>query len=493
MKRRFVGRKGAVVGGKESLAAISGEMAEPMRKALDATDAGDLLTALKYFGDCAAIDPLNKAVLYFGSDAAQRAYFNLKHQDPPPTPEQVAGWRSAALALTQAAAEADPEDPVPSHNVGRFIQDDGDDAGSIPWYRDALALDNTLVESYGNLGTALYTMGDTKGAELAWSKCVAFDAKNASGRLAQAYVWLRREQWTEGWTALNARWADASFMANYGRKDIHGKMWTGQPLTKKQALLVHGEQGLGDHVQFARYIRTLQQVDIPIAAIETRAPLKTWMEACFPTIPIVLRDGEAPPFYTHHAPMISLPGILHESAPIGPIAPPALIRTRTTLPTTGKVRVGIVWYGTAGNQADAIRSLPSEALAGLADLAGIEWVPLQFDPHGMAELTAKAWLGASVADAPVYTDVLGLGQAMLDCDAVVSVDTLACHVAGSVGIPTFVLHRFNREWRWNQHNTRTPWYASHTLVTQPAPNDWAGCIAACRTQLEAWVATKDAV
>ena len=66
MKRRFVGRKGAIVGGKESLAAISGEMAEPMRKALEATDAGDLLTALKYFGDCAAIDPLNKAVLYFG-------------------------------------------------------------------------------------------------------------------------------------------------------------------------------------------------------------------------------------------------------------------------------------------------------------------------------------------------------------------------------------------------------------------------------------------
>lgn len=370
MARRF--RQAAVgkvkhLTGLAAMRALNPALATPLERALRALEEKDLPAALRHFGDCAEIDPTNKAVLHFGAEAVQRAYLNLRHQDPQPPADKLRQWRDIALTITRANFEAYPTDSVACHNVGKFIQDDGDEAGSIPWYRHAIQLKRDQVETWGNLGTALYGIGEVAEAERCWGKCVAFAAENASGALAQSYIWLRRGDFARGWPAMNARWQDHTFHSTYGRDDLSGTPWTGQPLRKGHRLLVHGEQGLGDHVQFARYVPMLRERGLRIAAIETRPPLVRWFEAAMPGVPVVARDQPLPS-YTHHVTLMSLPGILGVTdATCPPLAPP-VARATSGAPR----RIGLTWFGTVGNPNDEVRSIPHAALAPLADIPGVK-------------------------------------------------------------------------------------------------------------------------
>jgi hypothetical protein len=462
---------------------------------LDAVKANDLVQALHHFGVCAEIDPTNKAVLYFGSDAAQRAYFSLRYTDPPAPEDKIGLWRHCALTLTVACHEAAPTDPVAAHNVGRFLDDDGEPSAAVEWYRRALALDRAQVESWGNLGTSLYTLGQVEEAERCWGKAIAFDANKASASVAQAYIWLRRGDYLRGWKALNQRWDDPTFASSYGRPDLPGKPWTGQPFRKGDTLLLHGEQGLGDHVMFARYARAAIDRGWPVVALETRPALTRWMEASLPGLKIVARgSGAYPHAVTYHVPLMSLPGLLGGDDlpdPMGPLthAPrPMTEWSSATEPPgcgySGTRRVGLVWKGTSGNPVDRLRSIPDELLGQLADIPGVTWVPLQYDPTGTSDLVARAWLGKSVEPSPVYPDVLGLAEAMAGLDMVVAVDTLGLHVAGSIGVPTLALHRFNLEWRWGQSPAFAPWYPSVTHLVQPAPGDWGPVLSQVRQCIE---------
>lgn len=473
--------------------AVSPQLAKPLQAALDAVQANDLVLALRYFGECAAIDPLNKAVLYFGSDAAQRAYFSLRYREDAESPEKLDQWRHAAFTLTAACHEADPADPVAVHNTGRFLDDDGQHEAAISWYRKALELKRSQVASWGNLGTCLYTLGKTEEAEVAWSRAVAFDAENPADRMTQGFIWLRRGDYLRGWPALNARWEDQTFNDQYGRKDLLGKPWTGQPLKKTDRLLVHGEQGLGDHVQFARYVPELIARGFKVAGLETRGPLKRWFEAALPGLPIVVRDKEKLPKYTHHVPMMSLPGLLGLEEIPPPLAHVDIgkqcidnalnLEERRKQDGSSTLRIGLIWKGTAGNPVDDKRSIPDDQLQHLADIPGVTWVPLQYDPTGTADMTARSWLGANVEPTPTYTDVLALAEIMAGLDAVVAVDTLGAHVAGSLGVPLYLLHRHNREWRWQQYSEATAWYPSAVQLTQPAPGDWETVLQDVRRRL----------
>lgn len=471
------------VEGPEALHVLNPELAAPLQLALEAVQADDLMRAMRHFARCAEIDPENQAVLYFGSEAAQKAYFARKFGEPPMPPDLLQRWRDAAFTLTLACSEARPGDAVAMHNVGRFLDDELAPAHAVSWYRKALAIDREQVESWANLGTCLYTLGQIEEAERCWSKALAFEARNASGSMSQGYIWLRRGDFLRGWQALNHRWLDPQFQSNYGRKDLGGTAWTGQPLTKKDRLFLHGEQGLGDHVQFARYVVPLMARGVKVVGLETRAPLKRWFEEALADTPIVVyvKDVDTLPGFTHHAPLMSLPGLMGMEEIPPPLAP--ILWTAPNTLTPRPKRVGLIWKGATGNAIDAIRSIPDDLLGQLADIPGVMWVPLQYDPSGNADLTARAWLGKNVEASPVYPDVYALAQVLAGLDRVVTVDTLGLHVAGSLGVPTLALHRFSPEWRWGQEPAWTAWYPSVQHVVQPAPGDWAGVLTRVRTAL----------
>ena len=479
----------SVVGTQRWREMVPPALQKPLAKALHAMEENRLGEALIAFGECWNIDPTSRPVVIFGGDAAARGYFARKASAPddPNLPQ----YYQMALDLMSAASEWDPGDAVAKHNLGRFLQDAGHDQAAIAHYRHALLLDRTQVETWGNLGTALYQQGHVEEAWRNWREATRLTTDKASGRLSQAYIWLRQGEYEQGWVAYNERWHDLAFSQGYGRGDLgEAKHWTGQPLNKKKArLLVHGEQGLGDHVQFARYVPQLIAQGYTVVGLETRAILKRWMEASLPDVPVFARDVDPLPDYTHHVSTLDLPGLLGTTLEtIPPVAAPALL--------TGKLfegirwgwdknfRVGIAWHGAAGNPADGQRSIPVECLGALADIPNVTWVNLQFgDGDAMA---ARAWLGQNVVDGTEgCQDVLDTAAVMRGCDLIVTVDTLTAHLAGALGIPAWVLHRFCREWRWLDQGESCPWYPSVRSLTVPAPNDWPSLLKRVRAEIEA--------
>ena len=475
------------VGTKHWKQAVPKHLAAPLKKALDASEAGNVGEALKWFGICAnkcegLNDPHIRPILYFGSQAASTAYFGLRGAGQEVPQAHLDQWKWCAKSLIEACWQVCPTDPVAAHNYGRFLHDCDDWEAAMGMYRMALQLKPEQVESWGNLGTAYANLGDRDAAARCWMKCTAFEPENPSGALAQAYVWLRNGDYVKGWKAWEHRWQDAEFGAGYGRKELTGIRWTGQPLKATDTLYVHGEQGLGDHVMFARYVPLLIERGITVVALETRPSLVRWMEDALPGVPIIARRDGADhiPEHTHHVSSMSLPYLLGSTtATVPQPVAPSLSRER---PAAARKRIALAWCGATGNPADNVRSVSAHDLQVLAGL-DVEWVNVQFTPD--SDMILRSWLGTDTIDATATCkDVRDTAQVLVDCDLVVTVDTLTAHLAGSLGVPTIALHRFDREWRWFEAEPeRSIWYPSHQQWTQELPYDWASLLQRVRAEL----------
>lgn len=459
-------------------------LATPLAKAIRAFENNQSAEACRWFGECTQLCrnwAEAKPIFYFGGQAAEQEFFRIKgHRPHDPLLNE---WRAITESILRAAIECAPNDPVLLHRLGRFLHDLGDVDESEHLYWQAIKYDPTQVETYGNLGQLLYERGDEDRAWRMWRKALDLPGEKASARIAQSYIWLRLGMYKEGWAAFNDRWKDLMFVAGYGRKDLDakGQHWLGEKLPRRHSLLLHGEQGLGDHVQFARYAKVLAE-KYNVVGLETRGILKRWMEACDLGMPIYERDKDELPKFTHHTSTMSLPGILNCEIP-APVAPWEPHVDELSPYARGYYRVGIAWEGAKGNMADRLRSIPSEQLAHLAGIPNVEWVNLVFDPT--APMTARAWLGASDGTWGC-ADTLDTAAVMRGLDLIVTVDTLTAHLAGTLGVPTIVLHRYCREWRWlddSVSGTSCPWYPSVESWTQPNPGDWTGLLQRVRERL----------
>jgi hypothetical protein len=179
--------------------------------------------------------------------------------------------------------------------------------------------------------------------------------------------------------------------------------------------------------------------------------------------------------------MMDLPHLLGAEIPT-PVCPSV---TPKHLVTDGTKAIGIAWEGAKGNPADGIRSIPTEHLGILADIPNVTWVSLQFTEG--AGIYAKAWLGKRVIDAAAEpADTLDTAQVMKGLDHVITVDTLTAHLAGSLNVPTTILHRFCREWRWGEYGEDCSWYPSAQSWTVPQPNAWPDLLHKVRAHLTAF-------
>lgn len=487
-------RASSAVGSPAWKRSIPKHLRRDLATALAALDDNRLGEAMIAFGACcdAAMaahpgatepPPEIRPVLYFGAQGAKAAYFQLRGERPD-SPE-LDQWRQCAEDLTMAHMEMSPADAVAAHNAATFLQDLGRDADALTLYRRAASLDAGLSETWGNMGTLYYQLGDVARAWGCWDQCLRTPTTGGMAAVNQAYIHLRKGEYAEGWAKYNQRWQDIEFVRGYGRRDLsERKHWIGGTLPKSHRLYLHGEQGLGDHIQFARYVPVLQSMGYRIVGLETRSVLRRWMEASYPDVPIYVRDEEPPPAFSHHCSTMDLPGILGttmETIPhlVRPIPEPM----RRVYVSASERRIGIAWQGATGNPSDSQRSIPADQLWHLADIPGVTWVSLQFGDNGA--MVARSWLNAQDGTKGC-ADALDTAAVMRGLDLVVTVDTATAHMAGTLGVPTLLLHRFCREWRWGDITVtgeRCPWYPSVRSLTQSRPSDWEELLLRVRAEL----------
>jgi tetratricopeptide (TPR) repeat protein len=343
---------------------------------------------------------------------------------------------------------------------------------------EALAVDPNCAFSHNTRGIVLQRTGRPDLAAYAYREAIRLDPEtlDAPSNLGMALLLLG--DYAQGWRLYEKRWRNSHLKCD--QRAFDQPVWNGDRDPRR--LLIHAEQGLGDTLQFCRYLPLIDPRHEIV--FEVQAPLVDLMRQ-LPGVGAVVARGEPLPDFDAHCPIMSLPLIFEthldsipNQTPYLKADPAKVVKWAKRLEATQGLRVGLVWAG--GRSTDKPESHPLNrrrnislgALAPLAQARGVSFVSLQKDPPASEACAPPPGMTLLdfTDDLHDFTDTAALVETL---DLVISVDTAVAHLAGAMGKPVWLLNRFDTCWRWLMNRDDSPWYPTLRLFRQPAPDDWA--------------------
>ena len=253
--------------------------------------------------------------------------------------------------------------------------------------------------------------------------------------------------------------------------NVKGRLWRGEELGGR-SILLRGEQGLGDTIQFSRYAAVLAERGAEVV-VYCQEPLAGLLER-LKGVSRVMALKEPQPVTDWVCPVLNVPGILKTGIDTIPDECPYLTprpKAGRLLPPSDKFRIAVAWTGNPHHRKNRRRSCRLDDFGVLVEVPGTEFVSLQ--PGRQAEeLRASSWQGL-IHDASDRTPTIeATADALQEVDLVITVDTMLAHLAGALGRPVWTLLASAPDWRWMLDREDTPWYPSMALFRQPRPGDW---------------------
>jgi tetratricopeptide (TPR) repeat protein len=369
-----------------------------------------------------------------------------------------AGHAEQAIALLQQAIAREGGNARLHNALGWNWLQSGAPAAAIPHFRRALLLDPAMLKAGMNLAIALLITGD----------------------------WRRGWDWYE----TRLRLPRAQRLPGYALQ----QRWQGENLAGRSILLYNNEQGLGDVIQFVRFV---PDVAARAATVVLTVPPELLPVLCtsMPENVTVIGPAGRLPQCDFFAALGSLPLLLDvgaeelaRGAPYLRVDPGKQREWNDyfAADARGLPRVGFVWAGAAQNSGDARRSCSVRALAPLFALGGIRGYSLQTGPRAREVARAKV-AGLVPLDDRIldFSDTLAI---LANLDLLVSVDTAAAHAAGAIGAPVINMLPFMYDWRWGFAGETTIWYSSMRLFRQDRDRRWEPVMARVATELKALAA-----
>jgi tetratricopeptide (TPR) repeat protein len=372
-------------------------------------------------------------------------------------------------------------------NLGAALMEQGKVHEAIAACRRAIAINADMVVAHFNLATAFKSLSLLDEAAAAFRQAITLRPDFAEGHFSLAQVLLLQGDLDAGWHEYEWRWK----LKDYAwLRQIHGEFaqpaWAGEDLAGK-TILIYCEQGMGDAIQFARYLPMVQRRGGKVI-FAVHGPLMRLFEEV-EALTVVPLDRPFPHFDVYY-PLLSLPRIFGtrlDSIPTGLAyihAVPAEVAVWRDRIVTDKLRVGVVWAGNPTQTGDHLRSPRLAAMAPIFEVAGVQFVSLQVGP-GRDDLALLSLpedvidLGSAIKDfADTAAIVAGLDLLITSC-------TAPLHLAGALNIPTWALIPFAPHFAWLTGRADSPWYPSLRLYRQDAPgSDWSGPVGRIIADLE---------
>jgi hypothetical protein len=377
----------------------------------------------------------------------------------------------AAQAVT-AALRFMPRDAEANLNLGNALDALDRLPDALQSVERAIALNPKLVPAHVNRGNILQRLGRHREALQAYDQAIALNPRDLDANWNRAMCHLLLGDYEAGWAGYEWRWRLEARKAQAAR--FAQPLWLGQETLEGRTILLHSEQGFGDVIQFARYVRKVAERGGRVV-FEAFPPLAPLMAGLAGVDRLVQRGDPLPPFDLH-CPLLSLPLALGEPEPMaltGPYLQADPERTRAWAERLGPergLRVGLVGSGSRTHRKDALRSIPFETLAAHLP-AGPEYHLLQKDLREADRAALAVRPDVAVWDEALedFGDTAALCELM---DVVVSVDTSVAHLAGALGRPVWVLLPVEPDWRWGLERETSPWYPQMRLYRQTALRDW---------------------
>jgi Tfp pilus assembly protein PilF len=341
--------------------------------------------------------------------------------------------------------------------------------------REAVRLAPALARNFVNLAKVLVDRGERDDAVACFLNALVRETENPEAHLGIGQILLAEGEFRPGW--IEYAWRNELDQAKGLMPRMVTPVWSGMRLPRDRVLLV-GDQGFGDSIQFARYIPLVAERcgEVVVGCSPELAPLLGTIAG----VTSVHTRWDEIPRHLAHSLLSSLPGILGtelHSIPcsIPYMKPDATLRAvwaERLLPLrqSGKRLVGLVWAGRPTHPNDGRRSLPLEALAPLAKVDGVQLISLQKpvlprDAAQFAALGLTDW-SAQLSD---FSQTLAL---VAELDLVITIDSAVAHLAGAAGRPVWVMMPTPADWRWMHARSDSPWYPSMRLFRQTSPGSW---------------------
>ncbi|MEQ9491795.1 MAG: tetratricopeptide repeat-containing glycosyltransferase family protein [Alphaproteobacteria bacterium] len=349
----------------------------------------------------------------------------------------------------------------------------------------AIDLSPGAAHIHYNLGLVYRDLGDLDAAQHSFRRAELLGYDKPDLAWDRALTDLLSGDLVAGFVAYESRWTLPENLARHGNLP----QWqVGDD--ENRSILVHHEQGLGDTLQFCRYLPRLA-VRFGTVVFEAQPPLIPLLSASpgFEALRIIA-SGDPVPTCDVQSPLLSLPRHFSDSPEIlfgeTPYLSPPPGGPVLHAGPDGHLKVGLVWAGKPGHRNDRNRSIALSDFARLLDVTGIAFHSFQVGPA--SRQIGDTGLTGLVHDcSPMIGHYGDTASLIAQLDLLISVDTSVAHLAGGMGVPVWTLLPFAPDWRWQLQRADTPWYPSMSLFRQTSPGDWREVIDRVRHALFARV------
>ena len=418
-------------------------------------------------------------------------------------PDHAETWSQRGLALTELRRNAEAlqsfqrvlqlRTGVPGDwlNQGVALNDLARPDEAIACFRQALQLDPAYADAWSNQGMSYTRLQRLDEAIRCFDRALALQPGLAQATWNKSLAELQQGDWAPGWRHFEARWQSV-LKAAQRHGEIPRLESTAQ--ARGRRVLVWCEQGLGDTLQFFRYVPLLEALCGPVT-LETDAALLPLLSRHLQGRACAQFEGGA----DFQIPLMSLPGLFATRTETVPARLPYLQARpdavaawgeRLVAPARGTPgeaapdlpRMALACSGNPGHGNDLRRSCALREFAPLLGLAQVHLVQKRLAPDDAVFLQQhpeiRYW-GDQISD---FDDTAAI---LAHMDLVVSVDTSLVHLAGAMNRPVWVVLPHAADWRWLSGRTDSPWYPGARLFRQFAPGDWTRPINAIARRLQA--------
>ena len=391
-----------------------------------------------------------------------------------------------AIANCQRAIQLNPNCADAYYNMGNALQDRDSYREAIAWYQKFLQFQPNSGDAYNNIARSLIELGEIKRAIATYKKSLMLQPGNPGFHKNLGIALLLSGNLKSGFIEYEWRWRCPGFIQTKP-SDRSPNLWDGSYLPNS-TILLYAEQGLGDAIQFIRYVYLVRErvgrviVECPQALLKLFRTIKD--------IDLLVEQGSKLPKFDTSALLMSLPRIFRTTLETIPDRVPYLetreLETAIQLPTSNppdpvpNLKVGIVWKTNKTSPTYRQRSCQLTDFLPLLSIPGISFWSLQKDVSKSEREKAPSHLIVLDEQLQDFADTATIVEQL---DLIITVDTAVAHLAGAMGKKVWVLLPFSCDWRWMLNCQESPWYPTMRLFRQPRSGDWSTVFIEVRTAL----------
>jgi len=364
-------------------------------------------------------------------------------------------------------------------------------------YRQAITLDKYHINALDNQGNLLKELSCFEEAIASYQKAIAINPDYTEAHWNLSLVQLLLGNFNEGWLEYEWRSKSEVLNNNVGIRSFDQPLWLGKEPLKDKTILLYAEQGFGDTIQFCRYVPLVSALGAKVI-LEVQLPLVNLLKGLGGFHQIIGRGDKLPEF-DYQCPLLSLPLAFKTTIDSIPNQVPYIHSSIDNQNKwqehigDGGFKIAICWQGSTQNKIDVGRSFPVSLFEGISKISGVRLISLQKN-EGVEQMKSLP-TGMRIETLPEDFDngehaFLDSAAIMKCVDLVITSDTALTHLAGALGVKTWLPLKHVPDWRWGLDRSNSLWYSNTRLFRQAVRDDWINVFDKMEAELKILVSIK---